>query len=56
MKISDWQTVNKSWHGVCFGIKPQGYGAKQSDLKRLNKIAIVKYIHEGGRIPSDEHI
>ncbi|WP_297691725.1 hypothetical protein, partial [uncultured Eudoraea sp.] len=56
LKISDWQTIKKSCHGVCFGINPQDYGAKQSDLQRLNKIGIVKYVQEGGRLPSDEHI
>ena len=29
LKISDWQTAKKSYHGVCFGINPEDYGAKQ---------------------------
>lgn len=54
--MSDWQTAKKSCHGVCFGINPEDYGASQSDLDRLNRIGIVKYVQEGGRLPSDEHI
>jgi hypothetical protein len=41
---------------VCFGINPENYGANQSDLNRLNRIEIVKYVQEGGKLPSDEHI
>ena len=56
LRMSDWQTAKKAYHGVCFGINPEDYGAKQSDLHRLNKIGIVKYYQEGGRLPSKEHI
>lgn len=56
LKISDWQAAKKIYHGGCFGIKPEDYGAKQSDLHRLNQIGIVDYVKEGGRLPSHEHI
>lgn len=42
--MSDWQTAKKACHGVCFGINPENYGANQSDLNRLNRIEIVKYV------------
>lgn len=54
--MSDWQTAKKACHGVCFGINLENYGANQSDLNRLNRIGIVKYVQEGGKLPSDEHI
>ena len=52
LKISEWQATKKICHGVCFEIKPEDYGAKQSDLHRLNKIGIDRYVREGGRLPS----
>ena len=55
LKISEWQATKKICHGVCFGIKPEDYGAKQSDLHRLNKIGIARYVREGGRLPTAEH-
>ena len=55
-KISDWQTAKKSCYWICFGVNPEDYGAKQSDFYRLNKVGIVKYVQEGGRLPSDKHI
>jgi len=55
LKISEWQATKKICHGVCFGIKPEDYGAKQSDLHRLNKIGIGRYVREGGRLPTAEH-
>ena len=44
LKISDWQAAKKICHGVCFEINPEDYGAKQSDLDRLNRIVMCKKV------------
>lgn len=56
LRLTDWQFIKKACYDVCFGMKPEDSGDMQSDLQRLNDISIVKYLIEGGRLPTEAHI
>ena len=51
-KITEQQATKKIEHAVCFKIKPEAYGFSQDQAKRINKVGIVAYLREGGKLPS----
>ena len=53
-RFSDLQGAKKIYHAGEFGINPEDYGMTQSDLMRLKRIGLTKYVREGRPIPPIE--
>lgn len=55
-KVTDRQAFSHLYHANGFKVKPEDYGMTQTELEKLREKGLVKYVQDGNKLPSKEHI